>query len=172
MKQHNLNVQWHVIYTRPRAERQIARSIEKIGIEFFLPFYKVERKWSDRKKKIEVPLFPNYIFVRVDNNLTKSKILSVKHVVKFISIDGRPLVVREQDITSIKKILNDDLDVAPENYFHEGMKVRIKGGQFNGFEGVIVKKFNDTRLIISISTLMKAYSFNISSSYVEVENSA
>jgi len=166
MKQNNLDVQWHVIYTRPRTERQIAKRLEEIGIETFLPFYKEVRKWSDRKKKIEVPLFPSYIFVKVDH-VSKSKVFSVKNVVKFISIDGRPLVVREQEIINIKRILYDDLEVVPEDYFHEGMKVRITRGQFQGFEGVIEKKFNGTRLIVRICTLMKAYSFNISENYAE-----
>jgi len=88
-------LKWHVIYTMPRAERKVASSIDEMGIESYLPLYKVTRQWSDRKKKVEVPLFPNYVFVKVSEK-GRRVIFNIKEPVKFISIDNKPVVVDER----------------------------------------------------------------------------
>ena len=138
-----------------------------MGIESYLPMHKVVRQWSDRKKKMEVPLFPNYVFVKVDEVMRVS-LFSIKELVKFVSIEKRPVVVREKEIMTIKRVLSEDVQVSAEEYFQEGMRVRIGYGQFVGMEGVIVKKNNSTRLVVKIDGLMKAFSFNIASHLAEV----
>ena len=157
---------WHVVYTMPKAEKKVASSIGEIGIETYLPLCTEVRQWSDRRKKIEVPLFPNYVFVKVDER-SRRCIYNIKESVRFISIDNRPAVVGEKEIQTIKQVLSAGNKVSSEAYFQQGMTVRIKHGQFAGLEGLVLKRNGTTRLLVRIERLMKAYSFNISSDLVE-----
>lgn len=162
--------QWYVVYTMPKSEKKVAESISGMGIESYLPMHKVIRQWSDRKKKLEVPLFPSYVFVKV-NETKRVSLFSIKELIRFVSIEKKPVVVREKVIMNIKRVLSEDVQVATEEYFQEGMRVRIGYGQFAGMEGVIIKKNNSTRLVVKIDGLMKAFSFNIASHVVETVTS-
>jgi transcription antitermination factor NusG len=162
-----LEPKWYVVYTRPQSERKVAASIAEMGIESYLPLHKVVRQWSDRKKKMEVPLFSNYVFVKVDD-VRRRLLFSIKELLKFVSIEGRPVVIRENEILTIKKVSSGDFDdISTEEYFQEGMKVRITNGQLTGLEGVVIKKCNKSRLVIRIEGLMKAFSFEISAKFAE-----
>jgi transcription antitermination factor NusG len=158
---------WYVVYTLPKSERKVASSIAAMGIESYLPMHKVIRQWSDRKKKMEVPLFSNYVFVKVDD-VRRRLLFSIHELLKFVSIEGKPVVIRENEILTIKKVLSGDFDdISTEEYFQEGMKVRIAHGHFAGLEGVVIKKCNKSRLIIKVEGLMKAFSFVLSSKYAK-----
>lgn len=159
--------QWYVVYTMPKSERKVAARIADMGIESYLPLHKVVRQWSDRKKKLEVPLFPNYVFVKVDAILRVS-LFSIKELTKFVSIEKQPVVIDEKEILAIKKVLNNEEEVVPDHYFQEGVKVRVRGGHFDGLEGIIIKRRGRTRLLIKIEGLMKAFSFNVSTQLAEV----
>jgi len=165
-----LEPKWYVVYTRPKSERKVASSIAEMGIESYLPMHKVVRQWSDRKKKMEVPLFSNYVFVKVDD-LKRRLLFSIEQLVKFVSIEGKPVVIRENEILTIKRVLSGDFDdTSTEEYFQEGMKVKITHGQFAGLEGVVIKKCNKLRLMIRVEGLMKAFSFEISVKFAEKIN--
>lgn len=157
---------WHVVYTIPKAERKVALSIDDLGLESYLPLHTVVRQWSDRKKKLRVPVFPNYVFVKVDTR-TRAHLYSIKEVVRFVSISKTPVIVREEEILAIKKALDYAEDVVPEDYFQEGTKMRITKGQFAGLEGFIVRRNNNARLLVRIDGLLKAFSLNISPSLGE-----
>lgn len=160
-------LKWHVVYTSPKAERKVAASITDMEIESYLPLYKVVRQWSDRKKKMIAPLFPNYVFVKV-NELMRRQLFSIKEVVRFVSIEQKPVVIREKEIVTIKQILREDVELTPEAYLQEGMKVKIGYGQFAGLEGVIIRRSGKTRLVIRIDGLMKAFSVNLSTHHAEM----
>jgi|SRR5687767_8803174 transcription antitermination factor NusG len=164
MNQHVVN--WYVVYTRPKSERKVASSITDMGIESYLPMHRVVRQWSDRRKRIEVPLFPNYVFVRV-TPLIRQSLYSIKEVVRFVSIEKRPVIVREKEIEAIQRVLGADTEVWTEEYFPEGAIVKVASGPFAGIEGVVVKKNNNSRLIIKVEGLMKAFSFNIAGHIAE-----
>ena len=164
-----LEPKWYVVYTRPKSERKVASTIAEMGIESYLPLHKVVRQWSDRKKRMEVPLFSNYVFVKVDD-VRRRLLFSIHGLLKFVSIEGQPVVIRENEIRTIKKVLNGDFDdISPEEYFHvkEGMMVRLVHGQFAGLEGVVIQRCNKSRLVIRITGLMKAFSFLVTNNYVE-----
>jgi transcription antitermination factor NusG len=162
MKAKSSELKWYVVYTRPNSERKVASSITEMGIESYLPMHKVVRQWSDRKKKMEVPLFTGYVFVKVDD-VRRVVLFSIQELVKFVSIDKKPVVVRETEILTIKNVLNRDFgDISIEEYFQEGMKVKITQGQFAGLEGEVITKCNKSRLVIKVDGLRKAFSFEIS----------
>ena len=158
---------WYTIFTRPRTEKKVASQVEELGAESFLPVHKVIKQWSDRKKRMEVPLFPNYVFVRTHEKALHS-LFTIKHLVKFVSIERRPVVVREKEIDTIKLILNEDTELSSCENFQEGRKVRILRGHLAGLEGVIVKQNSKTRLIIKIEGLERSLSINMPANYAEI----
>lgn len=160
------NLNWHVVYTRPNAERKVASQITNMGIESYLPLYKVVKQWSDRKKKLELPLFPNYVFIRVDK-VKRFDIFSIKEIVKFVTFESRPAVVPEAQLNKIKHLIERGEDMQSANFFEDGMKIKIKEGSFAGLEGVIVKKNNMLRLLIKVEPMMQAFSINISSHFLK-----
>src|SRR5688572_24436863 len=150
--------QWHVVYTMPKAERKVATSVVGMGIESYLPLTKVVRQWSDRKKKVEVPLFPNYVFVKVNDRM-RSSLYSIKPLLKFVSVDRRPVVISDSVITTIQSLLHQGAEISDESYFEEGATVRVVHGQFAGLEGIVIKRCSKFRLLIRIEGIMKAVSF-------------
>ena len=158
---------WYVVYTLPKSEKKVAASIANMGFESYLPLHSVYRQWSDRKKKIEVPLFPNYVFVKTDDR-SKGYLYSIRELVKFISVEKKPVVVQEKVINTIRQVLREDSTVTSEAYFQEGMSVRVKYGQFAGLEGIILVKKGSARIIVKIDGLRQAFSFEICTSMVEI----
>src|SRR3989442_471000 len=96
---------WYVAFTKPRTERRFASKMYEIGVESYLPTYKVVKQWSDRKKKVEVPLFPNYVFVKT-NEMTRLSLYTINDLVRFVSIERKPVIVREKEIYNIKLALS------------------------------------------------------------------
>ncbi|MBL6449172.1 UpxY family transcription antiterminator [Fulvivirga sp. 29W222] len=145
---------WQVVYTYSQYEKKVQKEFQRKGIESFLPLQKKIRQWSDRKRKVEVPLFPNYIFVRVAiKNLWK--VLKVNGIVKFISSEGRPVTVSNATVDSIRKLINHDVEVTNE-LFTEGDIVRVIRGPLSETEGVLVEKKGKSRLAIQISIMKQS----------------
>lgn len=158
---------WYVVHTVARREKRVANEIADLGVEFFLPMYKTVRQWSDRRKKVELPLFPNYIFVHTSEN-HRHALFSINEPIKFVSIEKKPVVVREHEIDVVRQILKaDDLEIGIEDYFQQGKKVRITRGQLAGMEGIVLKQNGKSRLLISIDGLQKAFSINVATNLLE-----
>ncbi|MBB5440786.1 transcription antitermination factor NusG [Pedobacter sp. AK017] len=156
---------WHVIYTMPQSERKVKAAIDAIGIETFLPLQSIIKQWSDRKKKMQVPLFPSYIFVKAEANML-GMLLSIKGVVRFVSIQKKTVVIREKEVLAFKQILTRCEGISTEDFFTQGMKVLISVGQFSGLEGIILQKNGKKRLLIKINVLNRAFSVNITNQMV------
>jgi transcription antitermination factor NusG len=155
---------WHIAYTFPKAERKANKKLELMGVATFLPLHMVIRKWSDRKKKLEVPLFPNYIFINTTEH-QRYEILQIKELVRYVSFDGKPAIVSETLIESLRKMLKGSVEVSDEE-FYEGMHVRVTNGLFMGAEGILVRKNSKSRLVIQIKVLRRTVSVDISSSSI------
>ena len=146
-------------------EKKVFENLTHLGFHCYLPLVTTIRQWSDRRKKINIPLFPNYVFIRIDAK-ERTKVFSVKGILKFVSIDRAPAIVSDKDILLIKKVTADGDDVLPHEYFVEGMKVKVLFGPLEGLEGIVHSGFNKDRLVIRINSLMKAFSFIIPSCFL------
>jgi transcription antitermination factor NusG len=111
--------QWYALYTKPRWEKKVQKGLDQKGIEAYCPLNKVKRKWSDRIKTIEEPLFKSYVFVKVAE-AEKTEVRFVDGVLNFVYWNGKPAVVREEEIVEIKKFLSEyedvqvsDIDIKP-----------------------------------------------------------
>jgi transcription antitermination factor NusG len=141
---------WLAIYTKPRAEKKVEERLLKNGIEAYCPTFTTLKQWSDRKKKIELPLIPSYVFVRV-NELERAKVLQDPGAMNFIFWQGKVALVREEEILALKHI-NHSL----ENVDHKiGETIQITHGAFQGQEGEVVNKTKNTITVYLNSLQMR-----------------
>jgi len=156
---------WYAVFTYPRIERSIYKDLGSRGIEAFLPLQKVIRQWSDRKKKIYVPLFPNYLFVSTSPNKFQS-ILNVRGVVKFVSIDKEPSVVPPKEIEKIKRLLSSEPKIA-NVVFDQGASVKVTGGPLKDLNGTVISFQGRYRLAVEIAILNRIVLVDLSPSDIE-----
>lgn len=164
---------WLVIYVRPRWEKKVDRLLQEQGIETFCPLRTTENQWADRKKKVSVPLFNGYVFVRIDDR-DLTKVRYTLGVLNFIYYLGRPAVIRDREIEQLKDMVlhYNDLEIINLNDFEPGDRVRIKSGLFTNQEGKIIRVQGKTVLMsfdnmdcalvtrIEINQLIKTKSLN------------
>jgi len=148
-KKHLQKPQWHVIYTHPRAEKRVYARLLEEEVETYMPLYTTIRQWSDRKKKVELPLFNSYVFVKV-NEAERLKVLQVEGVSRFVYYLKKPAIVRDKEITAIKKFLNktEGLRIKVE----KGEHVEIASGPMEGVYGKVIRISKD-KLVLQIEEL-------------------
>lgn len=153
---------WYIIYTAPNREKKIYNELGKRGIDAFLPMIKMVRKWSDRTKMIEVPLFLNYVFVNIPFR-EAWKVQTLDGVVRFVSFDGTPAIVRDDEVEYVRKMLFAS-DVKNELFDVKGEKVKVKYGPLAGLEGTVVDKKGVTRLYVALESMNQIISVEIEAS--------
>jgi len=150
---------WFAVYTRPRWEKKVHKLLEEKGIESYCPLNKVHRKWSDRIKVVEEPLFKSYVFVKV-NEEEKTPVRMTEGVVNFIYWLGKPANIKEKEIETIKRFLNDyhDVEVRPID-IEAGKKVMVQSGILMGKEGTVKKVLHKKVEVVieSIGFILSAY---------------
>lgn len=160
---------WYAIYVRSRHEFQVFERLSSANIDAFLPTVERLSRWKDRKKKVNFPLFPSYLFVHInksyDNLLT---VLKIKGVVRFLGINPcEPEPIPEEQIISLKRVVESKELLDPYPYLKEGQMVRIKGGPLSGVEGVLVEKLGQHKLVISVDILQRGVAIAVDA--IEVE---
>jgi transcription antitermination factor NusG len=151
---------WHIVYTSPNTEKKIYNELCKRSINAYLPVNQVVRQWSDRKKKLELPLFPNYIFVKVTAREMWS-VLMVAGVLRFISFGQQIAVIKDEEIETIKKLLHTNPEVNQETDCVIGDRVKVTDGPFKGLEGTVSQVKGYTRLFVSLETINRVLSVEI-----------
>ena len=140
---------WYVVYSKPRREKKLYAKLLEVGIEAYCPLNKVKKKWSDRMKTVEVPLFTSYVFVKVSEN-QKVKVRETPGVVNFVYEEGKPAVIREKEIEKIQRFLEEyqNVEVVPSE-FHKGQIVKVNEGLFVDEEGKVIDTHNNkVRVVI------------------------
>ena len=127
---------WFVIYVKSRNEKKVALQLQQMGITVYCPLVTQTRIWSDRKKKIETPLIPSYIFVQIEEK-QRELVFQVPGVVRYLCWLGKPAVVRNKEIEILQKWLQSDLLDAQVSSVQPGDKMAISKGPFKGKEGIV-----------------------------------
>ncbi len=129
---------WLAIYTKPRWEKKVNRLLKEKGIESYCPLNKVRRKWSDRMKIVEEPLFKSYVFVRV-NDTDKTNVRMTNGVINFVYWQGKPALIREKEINAIKRFLNEykNVEIHPME-FQQHQRVVVTSGPLMDHEGSVL----------------------------------
>jgi transcription antitermination factor NusG len=133
------NKNWYAVYTLPRWEKKIARKLEERGIEVYCPLNRVERQWSDRKKTVQEPLFKGYVFVQVEEK-EKWDVKATHGILNYVYWNGKPGIIRHEEIETIKRFLNQFTDVQVEEYkLDVATRVKVRAGVLMDYEGTIIE---------------------------------
>ena len=164
-KEKNLN--WYVIKTRSRSEDKVAQRINAIGMHVYLPLQKTIRQWSDRKKKIEVPLIPNTLFVETDQKSLNQlyNIPGFHSILKFL---GKPALVRQNEINNLKLLLQENIEIKKEDFreFKKGESIEVIRGPMQGIIATSIDDGRTHKLIVEIESMEQRFIVHIPKSCV------
>jgi len=160
--------EWYAIYTRSRHEKIVDNDLTDKGVETFLPLREFVSQWKDRKKKIESPLFPGYLFTHINLVEDFRRIITTRGVVKIVGTNGTPVPIPKEQIDSVKALLKSSLKYDPYPYFSEGMEVLIISGPLQGVVGKVVEKRGKYRLLLSIDLIKRSVLVEVDAKDVEV----
>ncbi len=149
-----LEKKWLVFYTKSRAEKKTLASLQKFGFEAWLPMHKVIRQWSDRKKKLEVPLFNSYIFVyEVESKI--HDILKIPGIAWNIRHNGRPAVLHANEKATIERFITTGLTlkIQAAEALTSGQAVQVMDGPLKGQVGKVTTRYNETKFYVAIESL-------------------
>ena len=160
---------WYAIRTRSRHEKVVATQLKNLEVETFLPLVSQIHRWSDRRKGVEVPLFPGYAFVRLlytaDQRL---RVVRAHGVVDFIGTQGQATPIPDSQIEDIKTLLTHGVPFENHAYLQIGQRVRIRGGSLDKVEGILIEKKKERVLVISIEPIQRSLSIDLDGYDVEV----
>ena len=163
---------WHALYVRSRAEKKVYDQLVDLGYEAYLPLITRLKQWSDRRKKVEEPLFKSYVFVR-NNARQHYYVLGVYGVVRFVTFEHEAVIVPDKQILAIKKYIDnpvDDEDELNNLQLKAGQLVRIANGPMQGLIGRLVSVKSKRRLLVNIEVVGQTIPISIPRSKVEPVN--
>lgn len=164
-----VDVRWYAVQTRSRHEQVVAAQFRVQGISTFLPMMTYARRWTDRHKLVEFPLFSGYMFVNtVASPQIRRTVLSARGVVGFVAMGGEPLPIPDEQIDSVKELIAKNIPCTAYPFLKVGQRVRIRGGSLEGLEGILVSHNGDRKLVISVNTIERSFSIGIEGYDVEV----
>jgi transcription antitermination factor NusG len=155
---------WYAVSVRPRHEKSVARHLEHRGLKFFLPLYRCVRRWQDRRKELDMALFPGYVFANLDAH-DRSSVLRAPGVLRFVTFQGQPAAVPESEIRALG--LSAGLRPQPHPYLYQGRRVRVKRGPLVGAEGIMIRRKERFRLVLSIDLIMRSVMLEVDEVDVE-----
>jgi transcription antitermination factor NusG len=165
METENLSYPWYALWVKSRYENTVASHLQARGYESFLPLYKCQRRWSDRFKEIELPLFPGYVFCQF-NPLNRLPILSIPGVVHVVGVGRTPVPINESEIAVIQAAVKSGLPSQPWPFLQVGHKVRIEYGPLCGLEGILLDFRGRQRLVISVTLLQRSVAVQVDGAWV------
>jgi transcription antitermination factor NusG len=159
---------WFAVKTRPRHEKRIEKELSAKGIASFLPVQRERRRWSDRYQWVEVPLFSQYLFVRLPFSLeSRTRVLQTMGVLQFVGAPGRGTPIPDQQIETLQTLVAQRVPVTPHEFLRIGERVRIRGGALEGIEGILSEIRNDKSLVVSVESIQKSIAIRINGFEVE-----
>jgi transcription antitermination factor NusG len=161
-----LETRWYAAYTNPRHEKQVAVQMDRKSIECFLPVYRSVRRWKDRRKELELPLFPGYIFVHIALR-DRLQVLQSPGVVQFVSFHGKPAPLESVEIETLRNGLSRNALAQPHPYLKVGRCVRIHSGPMAGMEGVLVRRKDKFRVVLSIHLIQRSVAVEVDEAEIE-----
>jgi transcription antitermination factor NusG len=161
-------MRWFAVYVRSRHESRVGKHFKDREIDFFLPQYKEERKWSDRKVEIELPLFPGYLFVRLRRTLeTLLRVVEVPGVITIVGRGSSPEALEDAEIELLRNAMMNPHAAKPHKLMKAGDKVRITRGPLHGAEGFLVRQKGKDRVVLTIGTIERSMSVEVDSDAVQ-----
>jgi transcription antitermination factor NusG len=151
---------WYAIQVRRNHERVTAAHLEDRGYETFLPLYKSRRRWSDRVKELDLPLFSGYLFCHMDP-VNRLAALTSPGVVRIVGIGKSPVAVEEREIAAVRAIVESKLQAEPHDFLQVGERVQIEQGPLRGLTGILLAIENQHRLVVGVTLLKRSVAVGI-----------
>jgi transcription antitermination factor NusG len=157
---------WFAVYTTCRHEKRVVQHLEQRQIEHFLPLYRTQHRWKDGSRvMVDLPLFPGYVFVRIDSG-NRVGVLAVPGVVSMIGTASRPAPLPDFEVEKLRTGL-DPMRAEPHPLVTVGQHVRIKTGALAGVEGIVIRKKSGIRVVLTLSLLMQSIAIEVDGDDVE-----
>ena len=151
---------WFALQVVPKHEKSVDNILEYRGYNHFLPTYRVRRRWSDRIRLVEQPLFPGYVFCKSQSNLMEV-IRASPGIIRIVAFGGKPHPVPDREIEALQQIVRGKREYSAFPYLSTGQKVQVIAGPLTGIVGIITEFKNRDRLVISLDVIMKSVSVEI-----------
>ena len=156
---------WFGVRVRSNCEAVVASAFRGKGLEEFAPLYSSRRRWSDRIRTVQQPLFPGYVFARFDPSI-RTPILATPGVVHILSMGGRPEPIDEKEIASVRSLLSSGISPEPWPFLRVGQRVSLANGPLKGVEGLVVDLKQGCRLVVSVTLLQRSIAVEIERSWI------
>jgi transcription antitermination factor NusG len=164
-----LDSRWYAAYTCANHEKRVREQLEQRSVESFLPVYETVRRWKDRRMRLQLPLFPGYLFVRMAA-VDRLRVLQVPGVVRLVGFSGQLAALPDEEIEGLKKGLSGGVRAEPHPFLTVGRRVRVKRGPFEGRQGILLRRKGKLRLVLSIELIMRSLVIDIDIADVEPED--
>ncbi len=157
---------WYAAYTSANHEKSVAKQLGLREVEHFLPLYESVRRWKDRRVRLQMPLFPGYVFVRLALR-DRLKVLQVPSVVRLVGYGDAPTALDEEEIAGLRCALARGMRAEPHPYLRAGCRVRITDGPLAGHEGILVRRKGNLHVVLSVELIQRSIHVQIDSSCLE-----
>lgn len=151
---------WYAAYTCAKHEKHVAAELRAREVEHFLPLYSSVRRWKDRRVQLELPLFPGYVFVRLAL-CNRLRIVQIPSVVRLVGFGGLPMALPDTEMEILRKGLGQSLRAEPHPFLTVGRLVRIEAGPFAGLEGILRRKKNSLRVVVTIELIQRSVAVDV-----------
>lgn len=155
-----LELRWYAAYTCARHEKRVAEQLQQRQVECFLPLYESLRRWADRRKLVQLPLFPGYVFVRIALR-DRLKVLEIPNVAHLVGFNGHSVPLPDAEVEAIRTCAVRGIRVEPHPYLKVGRRARILHGPLRGLEGVLLRRRGRCRFVISLQLIKRSLAVEV-----------
>ena len=159
---------WFAIQTLSRHEKRVLTELQEKRIDAFLPLFSAVRQWSDRQQIVLMPLFPQYLFVRIEQSVeSRISVLRTTGVTGFVGMRGIGLAIPDAEIERVQTVLAEGVSCSPHAFVNVGQRIRIRGGALDGLEGLLTGVNGDHTLVVSVELIQRSLAIQIAGFTVE-----
>jgi len=159
---------WYAVHTRSRHERVVVQRLREQGLTTFLPLVTEVRRWSDRRKSVELPLFGCYVFVKLaPTGEERLRVLRIDGVFKFVGARGLGTPIAEAQIDAVRTLMGQQVPWSSHPFLQIGQRVRVRGGALDGVEGILLSRNDDNTLVVSVDAIQRSLAVRIQGYDVE-----
>jgi len=159
---------WYALHTKARHEKTVEQRLRERNVETFLPLVTEIHRWSDRKKKVQLPLFSSYVFARLSpSKVDRLRVLTIDGVFSFVGVRGEGTPIPESQIDAIRTLVDGGLPWSSHPFLKIGQRVRIRSGALDGVEGILIDRAGDSTLVISVDAIQRSLAVRIEGYNVE-----
>ncbi|MGB7547840.1 MAG: UpxY family transcription antiterminator [Terracidiphilus sp.] len=157
---------WYALYTRHQHERAVAHHLEQMGFDVFLPLYREVHQWKDRRKSVLMPLFPSYVFFSGDLD-RRFQILNTPGVFSLVCSGAKVGVIPAAELEAVRRAMTNPMPLEPHPFLQCGERIRVRSGPLAGIEGIVARRKDSLRIVLSVEMLRRSVSVEVEEEIVE-----